>query len=116
MVEAMLVNASIIFESIDRARTLIHQDCRVQRVVLLTRGGDVVTAAAKLPKCIRVEESLPEFRLQPRTHLPADLHARKNCVMCYRRDGAKAQVRTQVECVTCKKPLHVKCWAEWHAK
>ena len=84
--------------------------------MLLTRGGDVVTAPAKLPKRVRFEESLPESRLQPGTHFPADLDTRKHCIMCYRRDGAKAQVRTQVECVTCKKPLHIKCWAEWHAK
>ena len=84
--------------------------------MLLTRGGDVVTAPAKLPKRVRVEESLPEFRLRPGTHFPAEMEGRKNCVMCYHRDGSKAQIQVQVMCVTCKKPLHVQCWAEWHAE
>ncbi len=55
----MLVNAYIIYESIDRARMLTHKHCRVQRSMLLTRGGDVVTAPAKLPKCVRVEKIAP---------------------------------------------------------
>jgi hypothetical protein len=58
MLEAMLVNACVIYVSIHLARTLTHSDCRVQRAMLLTCGGNVVTAPAKLPKCIRVEESL----------------------------------------------------------
>ncbi len=84
--------------------------------MLLTRGGDVVTAPSLVPKCIRVEESLPEFRLQPGTHFPADMDTRKDCVMSYRRDNAKLEKATTTQCTTCEKPLCLSCWEEWHAK
>ena len=114
--DVMIINSYIIYSSVAGAPPLDHKNFRLQLAMYLIRGADVVTAPPKTPKRIRVEESLPAFRLAKGNHFPAKLGTRGNCVMCYRRGDAKLEKRTSTQCTTCGKPLCISCWEEWHTR
>lgn len=111
--DVMVACSYIIYNSFDRAPTMTHKSFRVQLAMYLIRGNDGDIAPPKAPKRMRIEETLPAFRLNPGTHFPVETDLRRNCVMCFRRTPSVAS-GTKIQCSTCQKPLHIACWMDWH--